>query len=125
MSIPWNSPIGKKIAKLGKASPKPKRSKFGNKSAVVNGIKFHSRKEATRYKILIALEGAGAIQDLKLQPRFRLKVNGEIICTYVADFQYVQCGKTIVEDVKGFRTREYILKKKLVKALLGISIKET
>lgn len=126
MAIPWNSPLGKKIAKLGKASPpKAKRSKFGNKAASVNGIKFHSKKEAARYRTLLLLEKAGTIRDIELQPRFRLVVNGELICTYVADFRYRSGGQVIVEDVKGFRTREYVLKRKLMKALLGITIKET
>lgn len=44
--------------------------------------------------------------------------------TYVADFVYLQDGKTIVEDTKGFRTKEYELKKKMMRAFLGIEIKE-
>ncbi len=57
--------------------------------------------------------------------RFPLRVNSELICTYVADFCYTENGKYIVEDVKGTRTREYVIKAKLMKALFGITVLET
>ena len=45
-------------------------------------------------------------------------------CNYIADFVYEQDGKTIVEDTKGFRTPDYIIKKKLMLCVHKIKIKE-
>ena len=76
---------------------------------------------------LKALERAGTIRDLKLQPRFKLHVNGQLICTYVADFEYEKELKdgewiSVVEDTKGVETPEFKLKKKLMKAVHGVEI---
>jgi hypothetical protein len=53
-----------------------------------------------------------------------VEVQGKLICTYVADFKYLENGKEVVEDVKGFKTPVYKLKKKLVEAIYGIEIIE-
>lgn len=47
-------------------------------------------------------------------------------CVYVADFQYndAHTGATIVEDTKGMRTKDYIIKRKLMLQIYGIKIKE-
>ena len=88
-------------------------TKYRNKKAVVNGIKFDSKKEAARYNELRLLERAGAIQNLKTQVKFVLipsqKINGKTVereCAYKADFVYTQNGKTVVEDTKGYRTKD-------------------
>ena len=63
----------------------------------------------------------------KNRTRTKTKVKQKCVqraTTYVADFVYEQDGKTIVEDTKGFRTKEYELKKKMMRAFLGIEIKE-
>jgi len=86
---------------------------------------FASKKEALRALDLAAMEQGGVISDLKFQPAFSIEIKGSKVCTYIADFQYVHDGKVIVEDVKGFKTKEYILKSKLMKAVLGITVKET
>lgn len=101
-------------------------AKYGNKKTVVDGITFASKKEANRYCLLKLMERGGLIRDLELQPPYRLEVNGVLVCKYVADFRYVdaQTGEAVVEDAKGFKTREYNLKKKLVKAVHGIEIRE-
>lgn len=96
-------------------------SKYRNKKVVVDGIEFDSKKEANRYKELKLLEKAGEIKDLELQKVFELipsfKKNGKTYrkTTYKADFSYFDTkeGKYIVEDVKGFKTDIYKLKKKL------------
>ena len=100
-------------------------NKFRNKPTEVDGIRFASKREANRYSELKLLERAKVIKDLQLQVRFPLKINDQLICTYVADFQYLENGKQVVEDTKGVKTREYILKKKLMLALYQISILET
>ena len=100
----------------------------------VDGITFDSKREANRYSELKMMEKAGIINSLKLQPEFKCQINGKKICTYKADFEYLmvdeegpqgQIGYYIVEDVKGFKTPVYKLKKKLVEALFpGTFIKE-
>ena len=45
-------------------------------------------------------------------------------CTYVADFVYKENGQTVVEDTKGFRTKDYLLKRKMLLFFHGIKIKE-
>jgi hypothetical protein len=101
------------------------RNKYRAVKTVVDGIKFDSKKEAARYQQLKLLERAGEIMELTLQPRFDLIVNGVKCGFYKADFQYLEVGKYVVEDVKGMKTPVYNLKKKLVKAIYGIDIFET
>lgn len=66
-------------------------------------------------------------EDVTIQLKTKVKVKKKLVqraTTYVADFVYETMGKTIVEDTKGFRTKEYELKKKMMRAFLGIEIKE-
>ena len=96
-------------------------SKYKSKKVIVDGITFDSKRESNRYCELKLLERCGKIKDLALQPKFELqpsfKKNGKTIraINYVADFTYfdIELNKNIVEDVKGFKTKEYILKKKI------------
>ncbi len=103
-----------------------RKNKYGNKPVIIDGYKFPSKKEGARYIVLKAEHAAGEIQLLKLQVTYKLIVNGILICSYRADFDYYDKeGMHIVEDTKGFRTPEYKLKKKLMLAIHGITIKET
>lgn len=94
-------------------------NKYSAKKTSVAGVTFDSRREADRYRGLLLLERSGAIRGLILQPAFEVvpKQKDERAVKYIADFQYVdvETGKTIVEDVKGMRTRDYIIKRKLFK----------
>lgn len=92
-------------------------TKYHSKKTTLNGIKFDSKKEARRYAELRLLEKAGVITDLKLQVKFEIipKQETERAAHYIADFVYFENGKTIIEDTKGFKTPEYILKRKLMK----------
>lgn len=108
-------------------------TKYNNKKITVDGQIFDSKKEANRYKELLLLEKAGEIYDLRRQVKFKLiptqrdEVTGEVVereCSYKADFVYEEDGKTVVEDVKGFRTKEYIIKRKLMLWRYGIRIME-
>lgn len=123
-------------------------SKYRNIKVELSGIKFDSLKEARRYSELKLLERAGEIKDLQLQKKFILvpaqyqrtseqykkgRKKGqykeklvEKELAYKADFVYTdnRTGETIVEDVKGFKTKEYRIKKKLMLYLLGIRISE-
>lgn len=100
------------------------QSKFLNKKTVVNGIQFHSQKEAQRYRELSLLQQKGVIKNLTLQPVFRLqdgftyRGKKERPINYIADFQYfdTQLGHDVVEDVKAsidFKTDVYKMKRKL------------
>ena len=108
-------------------------TKYNNKKVTVDGIEFDSRKEARRYAELKLLEKAGKIKDLELQKKFVLipaqKRNGKVVereCSYFADFVYtdVDTGETIVEDTKGFITKDYIIKRKLLLFNFNIKITE-
>ena len=96
-------------------------NKYRNKKVQINNYVFDSIAESRRYKELALLEKAKVIENLQLQPRFLLqesfKKNGKTYrkITYKADFYYFDnhLGKYIVEDVKGFKTDVYKLKKKM------------
>lgn len=106
---------------------KKRPSKYGNRKVEVDGITFDSKKEAERYVVLREMEKNGHIRGLKLQEWFRLEVNGQLVCFYVADFVYEMNGGLVVEDVKSEFTRKnpvYRIKKKLMKAVHGIEIQE-
>lgn len=94
--------------------------KFGARKVTVDGHVFDSRGEANRYGELRMMERAGLITSLILQPEFILQDaftdaegNRWKAIRYRADFQYVEAGRTIVEDFKGMETAEFKLKRKL------------
>jgi Protein of unknown function (DUF1064) len=88
---------------------------------------FASKKESARYDELCLMQKAGLIAELKTQVRFIFTIGGIDICTYVADFTYIDLasGKKIVEDVKGYRTNVYKIKARLMLAVHGIEILES
>ena len=93
--------------------------KYRNKPVKYQGHTFHSKAELSRYIELCVLKKSGLISDLQLQPKFELlpKQKDERAVFYFADFSYVEDGKYVVEDVKGIRTRDYVIKRKLFKYL--------
>ena len=102
-------------------------SKYRAKHTEVDGIKFASMKEASRYRQLKLMERAKAIQDLKMQVAFPLIPKDELgrEIKYIADFTYYEDGKLVVEDVKGFRNDVYKLKRRLMFNRYKIIIRET
>lgn len=123
-------------------------SKYKNKKLMTrDGLIFDSKKEYRRYTELVLLERSGRIKNLqrqihfelipaqyeptgeyfkrgekKGQPKMRLAEKGVV---YIADFVYETAdGLKVVEDTKGIRTRDYIIKRKLMLYLYGIKIKE-
>lgn len=120
------------------------KSKYGANKTVIDGIEFDSKKEAKRWTELKLLERAGVIRDLDRQVKFVLIPaqreadtigargairKGKIIereCAYVADFVYTdtETGETVVEDTKGFKTKDYIIKRKLMLWVHKIKIME-
>lgn len=119
-----------------------KNLKYGSKKVKIDGIVFDSKKEATRYCELKLMQRAGQIKNLELQKTFELIPSqrepstmsktgkeklGRVIekpVRYVADFVYTENGKTVVEDTKGYRTKDYVIKRKLMLYVYGIRIKE-
>jgi hypothetical protein len=101
-----------------------KPPKYRNKRVAVDGYAFDSLAEAKRYGQLRTLETGGAISDLRVKTRYPLVVNGQECGYYEDDFNYMDRGARIVEDVKGMRTDLYRLKRRLVKAIYGIDIVE-
>ena len=122
----------------------PKANKYGSSKVKCDGIVFDSAKEAQRYYALKTKELNGEIEDLQLQVKYVLipsqyeiygytkngtPVKGKLLereCSYYADFVYkdVKTNKTIVEDTKGMRTTDYIIKRKLMLYIHGIKIQE-
>lgn len=107
------------------------RNKYGAEKTVVDGIRFDSRREAKRYADLCLLERAGAISNLRRQVDYVLvpsqrKSDGsaERPVKYRADFVYERDGKEIVEDAKGMKTKEYVIKRKLMLYIHGIEVME-
>ena len=117
---------------------KTKGNKFYNQKTRVNGRVFDSRREAARYRELLLCQQAGEIRGLRFQVPFELippqrykdprtgRYKTERGVKYIADFCYTtRDGKSIVEDVKGVKTKEYILKRKLLLWVHRIRILET
>ena len=123
------------LRKLGLTpSGKPKRAKYGNEKVKMDGRTFDSIREAQRYRDLKFMLRAGLIAELELQKVFVLVpavkgADGKVIeraVTYKADFYYLdkKTGKYVCEDTKGVRTKEYIIKRKLMLERFGIRIVE-
>lgn len=106
-----------------------KKSKYSSAKTDLDGIAFDSKKEAEFYAELKLRERAGEISHLRLQPRYLLqeafKHDGKQYreIEYVADFEYIENGITVVVDVKGFKTAVYMIKKKLFLYKYGDKVK--
>ena len=119
-------------------------NKYHNKKLQVNGESFDSMKELRRWRDLKLLEKAGVITELRRQVPFELipdqrepdrigprggRKPGRMIerkAVYIADFVYRdQDGREVVEDCKGMRTKDYVLKRKILLFRFGIRIFET
>lgn len=124
------------------------RNKYGSKKVEIDGIVFDSKREAKRWTELKLLERTGHISELRRQveyvliPEQREWTNeiyqkgrnkgcfkkGKLLerkCSYFADFVYLDSvGRISVEDTKGMRTKDYIIKRKLMLHVFGIKIKE-
>lgn len=107
-------------------------TKYHSRKVTVNGIVFASHREARRYQELQMLLRAGEISQLQMQKKYTLipaqkKPSGgtERAVTYTADFVYKdRDGNEIVEDSKGVRTQQYIIRRKLLLYVHGIEIRE-
>lgn len=112
-------------AEFREAQTKPKRSKYRNVPTVVDGIRFASKREAAYYSELKMREKAGEVYEIELQRRYALTgPTGILMATYVADMVFYDAvqRKTRVVDVKGKETDMFRLKRKMMRALLGIEV---
>ena len=119
-----------------KAEPAPaKKTKYGNQPQEVGGEKYRSKRELTRHRELLMLQEVGKIENLRREVPFVLvptqrKQDGksERGVVYVADFVYDHFPQgfrqVCIEDVKGVRTKEYVIKRKLMLQKHGIEIQE-
>lgn len=121
-----------------------KGNKYGNRKIAFDGQTFDSKKEMRHYTELLLLEKAGKIKDLQRQVKFQLipaqrepetigpkggVKPGRLIereVAYIADFVYVdtRTGERVVVDTKGVRTKEYVIKRKMMLYFHGIRIRE-
>lgn len=99
--------------------------KYGAKLTEIDGIVFHSKREAARYSYLKMLHLGKEIADLELQPTYTIVIKDKKICNVILDFRYrdLKTGKQIIEDSKGFDTPVSKLKRKLVEAAAGIEVR--
>jgi hypothetical protein len=98
------------------------RRKFGNIKAEAFGKLFDSRLERDRFLVLKSRADAGTIANLETQVKIPLKVNGFLVCHYIADAVYSTPTGTVVEDCKGVQTDVFRLKHKLFQAIHGHKI---
>ena len=109
------------------------RRKYHNKKVTLGDMTFDSKREANRWVELAIMQKNGEITDLDTQVVFELipaqrdpvtKKVLERAVHYVADFVYYRGNEKVVEDTKGFKTPEYIIKRKLMLWVHGIRIQE-
>jgi hypothetical protein len=125
----WTRALDDQVAPL-------RANKYHAQVCTVDGIRFDSRKEARRYERLKILAAAGEIIRLELQPEFPIIVlelwrdDGRLVpCgRFRADFRYVETrtGEVVIEDTKSrpTKTEAYRLRKRLVEAIHGVTIRE-
>ncbi|MDX0548552.1 DUF1064 domain-containing protein [Sinorhizobium medicae] len=99
-------------------------SKYRNKKTTVDGVKFDSKREAEFYSSLKQLERAGQVYEVELQKPYALTVNGQLVCTYKADFAFYDAiqKRNRVVDIKGVATSDFNIKRKLMRAIYGIDV---
>lgn len=109
----------------------PAMPKYRNVAVDIDGEKFDSKREAHRWRQLQQMQTAGEIDGLRRQVKYELipkqqRQDGttERACTYVCDFRYMRAGLIVVEDAKGMRTRDYIIKRKLMLYVHGLTVVE-
>lgn len=123
----------------------PSANKYRSKKVELDGFIFDSKKEADVYLDLKDQKAKGYISDFQRQVRYELvpaayeerdardkkgrlvrkKVCVEKAVDYVADFVVTfPDGEVSVIDPKGKRTKDYVIKRKLMRHVHGIAIKE-
>ena len=107
------------------------KRKYRNTPVVIDGVRFDSKGEWARWMELCLLHAAGHISNLKRQVSYELapsvKIAGEKRARpplrLKVDFQYVQDGKTVVEDFKGYADKAFRIRQHLMKSVHGIDVR--
>lgn len=103
----WTQDDINRLTKQKPITPSQPAKRSNNKlratKVLIDGIVFDSKKEAKRYGELRTLQRAEIIRDLRVHPKYKLEVNGELVTTYKPDFDYLQDNTIVVEDVKGYK----------------------
>ena len=88
------------------------------------GHTHDSKREAVRCNELHILEAAGEISDLTIHPQYWFVINGRQLkhpngrrVGYKSDFEYIENGMLVTEDVKGVIVRDWPLRRAVFKAL--------
>ena len=125
------SPAGRSTSrKPGGATRTKRKGKYNASGLHLDGSWFASSAEGERYRQLAAMEKSGEIDSLELQPAFPIRIHNTLVCTYRADFRYRvidELGRELrwcIEDVKGYFTEVYVLKRKMAEAYHHIKIIE-
>ena len=98
-----------------------KRAKYNAKPVDQDGYHFDSQAEARRFRELALMQEAGEIWNLEIHVRYPILDafirDGKVErgAYFEADFVYFdrESKCTIVEEIKGFKTQLYILKRKM------------
>jgi hypothetical protein len=134
----WERKIAERTRSVADVTLPPRPQKFGARPMTVDGVRFDSTREATRYQELKLMAAAGLIAHLELQPIFPLQVvelfrggppwTVTLCGVYTADFRYVDnaTGEIIVEDTKSepTKTTAYQLRKRIAEAVHGFTVRE-
>jgi hypothetical protein len=110
------APIDSPARPDASGAPGPSRNNRGARKKTVDGIVFDSQFEAQQYGRLKLLELAGVIQGLRVHHPWPLMVDGEEVACWESDFDYLQDGKPVIVDAKGYADAFYRLKFKLFNA---------
>lgn len=100
-------------------------NKFRNIPVYHDGERFDSKRELAYFLDFKLLQRAGKISHLKRQPKFDCVVNDQKVCSYKADFEFIEDGRRRIIDVKSpatAKTKDFRIKKKLVEALHGVTV---
>lgn len=117
MSLRLSEKAFKKLVneKGAEGEKKTKQNKYHNEKIEIDGIRYDSKREYLRHKQLLLKEKAGEIQNLRFHDKKdTIILQKTPLIKYEPDFCYEENGKLIIEDLKGYQTKEFKLKKKMI-----------
>jgi hypothetical protein len=117
----------------------PPKSKFGNTVVIdPDHGRFDSKREHKQFYELLLRQRIGEIRNLQRQVKFKfgdletgrhVLTEGNRTLSYLADYTFEELGKDgdwsyVVADSKGCKTKEYLIKKALMRYFYNINIRE-
>lgn len=105
--------------------------KYRNQPIVFEGQKFDSKRELARWLVLQGRERRGEIQRLERQVTYELapsvRIEGEKrarpALRLKVDFRYIENGKTVVDDAKGYADTAFRIRQHLMKSVHGLDVR--